>query len=378
MEATTAPGRQAGSTAQGMGGTVEPANRAAVAKEKFQTPRQIQGERFELRDPFAEVTYPARTMAEMIIKADELGSHRFTAIADDGKRTPVVKVGNQWQREQQLPARTERPLDPGPAQGDLADTPTGTSKAAKQPEQADAKALAKIESDAERAALVARLETALKDRYIIKQAPVSVGDVKIGHTEYRFRGDTSRVAFTESTFRLATDTNSPSVARSMVDVAQARSWKGLRVSGSEDFRRLVWLEASVRGVKAIGYEPNPADLDVLRREQQARQSNRIEPTPGPSAGAGAGSAEKSSVRGGGGRKAVVAAIEAILVAKRVPEAQRNAVLAAATEKLAQRTRAGQETKVKVYDKAAQPQRAPVIPTPEQSRSRDRTAPSHAR
>lgn len=378
MEADTAPGRQAGPTAQGMGGTVEPANRAAVAKEKLQAPQEIQGERFELRDPFAEVTYRAKTMAEMITKADELGSRRFAAIAEDGKRTPVVKVGDQWQREQQLPARTERPLDPGPAQGDMADTPTRPSKASKQPEQADAKALAKIESDAERAALVARLETALKDRYIIKQAPVSVGDVKIGHTEYRFRGDTSRVAFTESTFRLATDTNSPSVARSMVDVAQARDWKGLRVSGSEDFRRLVWLEASVRGVKAIGYEPNPADLDVLRREQQARQSNRIEPTPGPSAGAGAGSAEKSSVRGGGGRKAVVAAIEAILVAKRVPEAQRNAVLAAATEKLGQRTRAGLEAKVKVYDKAAPLQRAPVAPTPEQSRSRDRTAPSHAR
>jgi hypothetical protein len=164
----------------------------------------------------------------------------------------------------------------------------------------------------------------------------------------------------------------------MVDVAQTRNWKGLRVTGSEDFRRLVWLEASVRGVKAIGYEPNPADLDVLRREQQARQSNRIEPTPGHSARAGSGSAEKSSVRGGGGRKTVVAAIEAILVAKRVPEAQRNAVLAAATEKLAQRTRAGLDAKVKVYDKAASPQRAPVAPTPEQSRSRDRTVPSHAR
>lgn len=378
MEADTAPSRQAGPTAQGMGGTVEPANRAAVAKEKFQAPQQLQGERFELRDPFAEVTYRARTMAEMIAKADQLGSQRFTAISDDGQRTPVVKVGKQWQREQQLPARSERPLDPGPAQGDLTDTPTKSSKASKQPEQADAKALAKMELDAERAALVARLETALKDRYIIKQAPVSIGNVKIGHTEYRFRGDTSRLAFTESTFRLATDTNSPSVARSMVDVAQARNWKGLRVSGSEDFRRLVWLEASVRGMQAIGYEPNPADLDVLRREQQSRQNNRIEPTPGPSAGTGTGSAEKASVRGGGGRKAVVAAIEAILIAKRVPEAQRNAVLIAATEKLAQRSRAGQEVRVKIYDKAAEPQRAPVAPTPEQSRSRDRTVPGHAR
>lgn len=100
-----------------------------------------------------------------------------------------------------------------------------------------------VPSGPEPAALVNRLETALTDSYIIKRAPVTVGDVPVGRTEYRFRGDSSRLAFTESSFRLATDTNSPSVARSMVDVAEARLWKALRVSGNEDFKRLVWLEA---------------------------------------------------------------------------------------------------------------------------------------
>jgi len=377
MDADHSAGTQPTPQRQRTGGTVEPVNRAAVAKEKFQTPLDLGRERYELRDPFADVTYRTSVLSEMTAKAAELGSHRFTAIAEDGKRTPVTKVGNQWQRGEQLPAALERPLDPSPARGDLADPPT-SAKAQTQPEQVDTKVLAKMETTAERAALVSRLETALKDRYIIKNAPVSIGDVKIGHTEYRFRGDSSRVAFTESTFRLATDTNSPSVARSMVDVAQARNWKGLRVSGSEDFRRLVWLEASVRGVKAIGYAPNPADLDVLRREQQARHSNRIETTQQAGGQLSASSAEKSSARGGGGRKAVVAAIEAILVAKGVPEAKRAAVLEAASEKLAQRVRAGLTPKVKVFDKTAAPQRAPNLPQPEQVRARDRAAPSHAR
>lgn len=377
MDADTPTGAPPAAQPSRAGGTVEPANRAAVAKEKFQTPLDFNDERFELRDPFAEVTYRASTLAEITAKADQLGSLRVTAIAEDGQRTPVNKVGTQWQRGEPLPAQPERPLDPGPARGDVADTPT-TPKAQPQPEQVDAKALAKIESEAERAALVSRLEAALKDRYIIKNAPVSIGAVKLGHTEYRFRGDSSRVAFTESTFKLATDTNSPSVARSMVDVAQARNWKGLRVSGSEDFRRLVWLEASVRGVKAIGYEPNPADLDVLQREQQARQTNRIEPTRQAESEPTASSADKSSARGSGSRKAVVAAIEAILVAKGVPEAKRAAVLAAANEKLAQRLRAGITPKVKIYDKAAEPQRRPTMPVPEQARARDRAAPSHAR
>lgn len=378
MEADKASSGQAAPTAQGTGGTVEPAHRATVDKEKHHAPQENQQERFELWDPFAEVTYRATTVDEMVKKAGELGSLRFTAVSPDGKRTPIVKAGSQWQRQEQLPARTERPLDPGPARGDLADIPAIAPKGSEQPEQADVKAAANNEAEAERAALMVRLEATLHERYIIKQAPISVGKVKIGHTEYRFRGDASRVAFTESTFRLATDTNSPSVAHSMVDVAQARNWKGLRVSGSEDFRRLVWLEASIRGVKAVGYEPNPADLDVLRQERQARMSNRIEPTHEASAETGAGSAEKSTGRGGGGRKAVIAAIEAVLVAKRVPEAQRSAVLAAAADRLALRTQAGEAAKVKVYDKSAQPQRASISRMQEQSRVRTRATPSHAR
>ncbi|MEP7102673.1 MAG: LPD7 domain-containing protein [Burkholderiales bacterium] len=358
------------------GGTVEPANRATIAKERFQTPIDVPAERYELRDPFAEVTYRANTFPEMAAKADQLGSSRFIALDAQGKRTTVQKVDGEWKRGPQLAAAPERPVDRASERVDR-DQPTSfvpSGKSPPQTEASDAKVIASIDAKAERAALVARLEAALVDRYLIKRAPVTVGDVTIGRTEYRFRGDTSRVAFTESTFRLATETNSPSVARSMVDVAEARNWRALRVSGNEDFRRMVWLEASVRGVKAIGYEPNPADLEVLKKEREARLVNRIEPARGDDPTAAATTPERASARGGGGRKAVLAAIEAVLVAKGVPEKQRGAVMAAATEKLAQRIREGQSIKVKVYDKAAPSQRPIVVPTPEVQRTRERAAP----
>ena len=377
MDADTSPSRRPTSA---QGGTVEPANRATIAKERFQTPIDVPGERYELRDPFAEVTYRASTFPEIVAKADQLGSSRFTAIDAKGSRTTVQKVDGEWerggQRGPQRAALPERPLDATPIRDD-GSQPTNVvpiPRSAAQPEAAVTQSIAKIDAQAERAAQVARLEAARVDRYLIKRAPVTVGDVTIGRTEYRFRGDTSRVAFTESTFRLATDTNSPSVARSMVDVAEARNWRALRVSGNEDFKRMVWLEASVRGVKTLGYEPNPADLEVLKKEREARLVNRIEPARGDTPGATATPAEKASARGGGGRKAVLAAIEAVLVAKRVPEKQRGAVLAAATDKLAQRIRDGQAPRVKVYDKAAPSQRPIVVPTPEVQRARERTAP----
>jgi hypothetical protein len=385
---------QARSPTPSNGGTVEPANRATVAKARFQTPLESPGERYELRDPFAEVTYRANSFGDMVAKAEQLGSSRFVAVGQDGKRTTVNKVDGEWQRGPQRQAAPERPLDTATIRDDQRDAnhrdtrttrdtanvvPLSSASKPRAPSEPDtAQAIATIDARAERAAQVARLEAALMDRYIIKRAPVTVGDTTIGRTEYRFRGDSSRVAFTESTFRLATDTNSPSVARSMVDVAEARNWTALRVSGNEDFRRLVWLEASVRGVKALGYEPNPADLEVLKREREARQVNRIERDTAGAPGATAAPAEKASGRGSGGRKAVLAAIEAVLVAKHVPEARRIAVMAAATEKLAERMRNGQTPKVKVYDKAAPSQRPAVTPTPEVQRQRERAMPAPAR
>jgi len=364
------------------GGTVEPANRAALAKERFQTPEQKHGERFELLDPFFDVTYRAKTFDEMTAKAEQLDASRFTAIETGGTRTPIQKVNGEWQRGAPLPALPQRPSDPMTTRDDVPDLsadslalPAATKHTS--PDKATTKAIAKIDAEAERAAMVARIESSLSERYVIKRAPVMVGDMKIGSTEYRFRGDSSRVAFTESTFRLATDTNSPSVARSMVDLAQARDWKGVRVSGAEDFRRMVWLEATVRGVKAVGYEPNLADVEVLKREREARQTNHIEPARDAGTGNATTASEKSSVRGGG-RKAMIAAIDAVLIAKKVPEAKRQAVLAAASEQLAQRARSAELPKVKVYDRAA-PRKMPIAPAaPDFNRAQDRAAPTRSR
>ncbi|MEH0164814.1 LPD7 domain-containing protein [Paucibacter sp. JuS9] len=368
------------------GGSVEPANRAAIAKERFQTPHPERGEHFEFRDPFFDVTYRAKTFDEMTAKAEQMGASRFTAIDAKGARTQIQKVNGDWQRGEPLPALTQRPSEPMTTRDDVPDASanpmTGSAAAQRSPldkamAMATAKVVARIDAKAERAAMVARIESSLSERYVIKRAPVMVGDMKIGSTEYRFRGDSSRVAFTESTFRLATDTNSPSVARSMVDLAQARDWKGLRVSGAEDFRRMVWLESTLRGVKAVGYEPNLADMEVLKREREARQTNRIEPARDAGTANATTANEKSSVRGGG-RKAMIAAIDAVLIAKKVPEAKRQAVLTAASEQLTQRSRSTALPKIKVYDRTAQRQLPITPPAPDLNRAQDRAALSRSR
>lgn len=371
-----------------MGGTLEPAKRVTPNGEGRKASIVLPGERYELRDPMAEITYRSSLFDEIVNKAGLLGIDRFVAIDADARRTTVQLVNGVWERGPQRSPAPERPLDPVQDRDDLPDVPTreAASRSSTAPsitppahgEPANPRgAEERLDTRAERAAVVARIEAALLERYLIRRAPVTVGDVTIGTTEYRFRGDTSRIAFTESTFRLATDTNSPSVARSMVDVAQARNWHSLRVSGNEDFRRMVWLEASARGVRIQGYEPNPGDIVMLKREREARQVNRVEPDkPGSRDPAAQASATEkgTSGRGGGGRKTVLAAIEAVLVAKQVPESKRTAIMLAATEQLNQRLRDGQMPRVKVYDPSAPSQREVAEPTRQAQRTRERAAP----
>ncbi|MCX2864947.1 hypothetical protein OOZ63_24245 [Paucibacter sp. PLA-PC-4] len=240
--------------------------------------------------------------------------------------------------------------------------------------KATSEAIADIDPQAKRSAMLARIELSLTERDIFKRAPMMVAAMKIGGAQHSFteddvKQDRSRLAFTESTLRWATDTNSASVGRSMVElvevvevveVAQARNWRGLRVTGGEEFRRLIWLQASRRGMKAVGYEPKPADLEMPRRERETWQTRRIEAAREVGSSDASAPSEKPSARGGGHRSVLVA-IEAILIAKKVPQARRQArrrakrrakrqaVLAAATQPLALSTTAA---KIKVYDRSA--------------------------
>ena len=87
------------------GGSVEPMSRAAAIKSQFRIPDPPPGQRFELRDPFAEVTYRANSFEDMARKADRVGAVRFVAIARTAsaprcRRTAVNGTGpsRDWSR----------------------------------------------------------------------------------------------------------------------------------------------------------------------------------------------------------------------------------------------------------------------------------------
>jgi hypothetical protein len=76
MDKPNAPTRRATRTTpdatpngpNGPGGTVEPAHREAVAIRQFQTPTEPPAERYELRDPFADLTYRSDRFTDMVAR----------------------------------------------------------------------------------------------------------------------------------------------------------------------------------------------------------------------------------------------------------------------------------------------------------------------
>jgi hypothetical protein len=145
------------------GGTVQPANQTTTPRQRTPKAETPVVERYELRDPFAEVTYRAKTLSQMELQAERLGALRFHAVAPDGTRTPIEKVNGAWER-----------LEVGETQ------PTASTRD-KQKRTADVASItpmpaepegiaAQIDADAARAARIERLELDLRERYVIKRA----------------------------------------------------------------------------------------------------------------------------------------------------------------------------------------------------------------
>lgn len=92
--------------------------------------------------------------------------------------------------------------------------------------------------------------------------------------QYFFRDRNNALAFEDKGARIATQTEDPVVAASMVELAVAKGWKELKVTGSESFRRSVWLEAAKRGMAIRGYEPKPQD-ELLLQEMKAQSPRTV-------------------------------------------------------------------------------------------------------
>ena len=89
-------------------------------------------------------------------------------------------------------------------------------------------------------------------------------------TRYEFKEQPGRLAFSEGIATLKTNGHAPVIALAMVDRAAERGWATVRVSGSAEFGRAIWLAALAQGIKTVGYEPTQADKDLVQVQSRGK------------------------------------------------------------------------------------------------------------
>ena len=91
---------------------------------------------------------------------------------------------------------------------------------------------------------------------------------------YHFRDDNSTVAFVDRGAKLSTEHDFPDIARSMVELAQAKGWTKLDLKGTDEFKREAWLEASMRGLDTKGFDAREVDQARLAEIRAERKTER--------------------------------------------------------------------------------------------------------
>ena len=106
-------------------------------------------------------------------------------------------------------------------------------------------------------------------------AEVEKSYIRVG-SKYHYSYKPELEAFADKGNKLETKSSGEKVVHDLVAIADARGWQHIKVKGTEEFKRHVWLEASLKGIECRGYKPTEADKAVLESRRKDLPANTIE------------------------------------------------------------------------------------------------------
>jgi hypothetical protein len=94
---------------------------------------------------------------------------------------------------------------------------------------------------------------------------------------YYFPG--GNIAFEDRGKKIISRSENTEVVRSLVEIAQARGWQDITVSGTERFRREAWRQGTYVGLVVRGYQPTEQDKRQFVRDLAKARSPQEPPEP---------------------------------------------------------------------------------------------------
>lgn len=202
--------------------------------------------------PQQENTAPKQEQEQdMKPEAQAATAAETNSIEFDGREQEMERAGHQNEPEQNH-AQQEK-----------------TDQAAKTPNtpKPDVQAAAMPSEQAKKAVLDLeyRIPDTLKTRYHA-----------IGGKFYS-AADGKTVLFEDKGRQLKTSLQDPQTVKDMLEVVKAKGWDNIKISGSKEFRQMMFIEAAAQGIKTSGYTPTQADLQQVEALRERYAKNGIEP-----------------------------------------------------------------------------------------------------
>ncbi|PIT55625.1 LPD7 domain-containing protein [Snodgrassella alvi] len=105
----------------------------------------------------------------------------------------------------------------------------------------------------------------LADRYIVANGQYL--SIKNGTT----------VLFEDKGRKISTPRADAQTIRDMLEVAKAKGWDSIKLSGTPEFKSMMYVAAESQGIRTRGYKPTPADLALVEKLRSEQSLNSIEP-----------------------------------------------------------------------------------------------------
>lgn len=81
------------------------------------------------------------------------------------------------------------------------------------------------------------------------------------------------LAFRDHGNKLVVRTHNVAVVHGIVAIAQARGWEKVKITGTLEFRRTLWQEATKRGIDVEGYKPDKLELRRSRKPETRERAD---------------------------------------------------------------------------------------------------------
>lgn len=110
----------------------------------------------------------------------------------------------------------------------------------------------------------------LQSRYIVAE-----------NGQYLSADNHTTVLFEDKGNALKTAKSDQQTIQDMLEVAKAKGWDSIKISGSPEFKSMMYVAAESQGIKTTGYKPTPADLAMVEKLREDRSLNGIQSTHKP-------------------------------------------------------------------------------------------------